>query len=259
MEFNGRRSDELKVSLSEFPARPRAAEKGEWAEILGRSGALWAWMEFNGRRSDELKVSLSEFPARPRAAEKGEWAEILGRSGALWVPSDGRSGEAWGTMEIKCALLTRPGANLTEIRRWLSGAGRLIFSDDSAHAFQARLDKALEVRPVGATGLHRGANLTEIRRWLSGAGRLIFSDDSAHAFQARLDKALEVRPVGATGLHRITAAFSCQPFRYLTAPGKISLNAGQTIQNPGSCFSEPIIRVSCTGSRPPFPVSPFGT
>lgn len=160
-----------------------------------------AWMEFNGRRSDELKVSLSEFPARPRAAEKGEWAEILGRSGALWAPSDGGSGEAWGMMEIKCALLTRPGANLTEIRRWLSGAGRLIFSDDSAHAFQARLDKALEVRPVGATGLHR-----------------------------------------------ITADFSCQPFRYLTAPGKISLNAGQTLQNPGSCFSEPIIRVSGSGS-----------
>lgn len=155
-----------------------------------------AWIEFGGHKSTELHAYLTEFPTRPRGAERGEWAEILGKSGALWVP-----GDAYDLMEIKCSLLATDQANEITLRHWLSGAGNLVFSDD---------------------------------------------DD--YALKARVVKGPEIKKLGATKMLQITVTFACQPFRYLSNPSNLSVTGAQTIQNPGSYFSDPVIQVSGSGS-----------
>ena len=154
------------------------------------------WIQFNGIKSTDLKAGLSEYPIRPRAAERGDWAEILGRSGALWAP-----GNAYDLMEIKCNLLT-----------WA------------------------------------GANIVSLRHWLSGSGDLMIADEPSYAYRARVAKAVEIRPVGSTGLYKIAVTFACQPFRYLSNPTNLSVTGAQTIQNPGSYYSDPVIQVSGSGS-----------
>ena len=154
------------------------------------------WIQFNGIKSTDLKAGLSEYPIRPRAAERGDWAEILGRSGALWA-----LGNAYDLMEIKCSLLATDQANEITLRHWLSGAGNLIFSDD---------------------------------------------DD--YALKARVVKGPEIKKLGATKMLQITVTFACQPFRYLSNPTNLSVTGAQTIQNPGSYSSDPVIQVSGSGS-----------
>lgn len=155
-----------------------------------------AWIEFNGHKSTELYAYLTEFPARPRGAERGEWAEILGRSGVLWVP-----GDAFDLMEIKCSLLAASEADEITLRHWLSGSGNLIFSDD---------------------------------------------DD--YALKARVVKGPEIQKLGDTKMLKISVTFACQPFRYLSNPANLSVTGAQTIQNPGSYFSDPVIQVSGSGA-----------
>lgn len=155
-----------------------------------------AWIEFNGVKSTDLYAYLSEYPSRPRAEARGEWAKILGKSGALWAP-----GNAYELTEIKCGLLATSEANEITLRHWLSGSGNLIFSDEPLYAFKARVVKAADFQKIGETKMIK-----------------------------------------------ITVTFSCQPFRYLAEPSTITVTGSQNIDNPGSYFSEPVIRVSGSGS-----------
>ena len=78
IEFGGHKSTELHAYLTEFPTRPRGPERGEWAEILGKSGALWV----PGDAYDLMEIKFFRMtmimPSRPG------WSR--GRRSKSWAP-----------------------------------------------------------------------------------------------------------------------------------------------------------------------------
>lgn len=99
-----------------------------------------SWFEFNGVRSSSLGVRLMDGHAFSRGEARGSQEEVAGRDGYLWL-SDGAA-EAF---EIK-RRCRAPARQLRRIAAWLSGSGRLRFSQEKGAAYDARVIKRIEFR-----------------------------------------------------------------------------------------------------------------
>lgn len=94
-----------------------------------------AWFEFNGVSSKNMGVKLLAMPKRPVPAEKGEILTIPGRDGFLWASE--RAARESITINVECVSSAKFDKNA--VIKWLSGAGDLVFSDDKAKAYRARV------------------------------------------------------------------------------------------------------------------------
>lgn len=93
------------------------------------------WISFKGISSASMLLKTLAIPDRIGAADRGSSAEVLGRDGDLWV-----SGHSKKPVIMPVPMRMKKGASRTEIMRWLSGSGRLIFSDDPDYFYRARVN-----------------------------------------------------------------------------------------------------------------------
>lgn len=92
------------------------------------------------------------------------------------------------------------------------------------------------------------ASLNSIFAWLKGSGKLTLATrpggfyDACIVNQISLDQILRGNPH-----RRFVLNFRCQPFFYLSGVANISIPASGTyLSNPGSVFSEPVLKVTLT-------------
>lgn len=98
--------------------------------------------------------------------------------------------------------------------------------------------------------LMNAANISAVCAWLRGSGKLIFGDDLDYCYEATVINQIPLaRVLDGAEPRSFSPTFECQPFRYLTLPAAdiIKTTSGQTLTNPGTVASEPIITVEGTG------------
>ncbi len=86
--------------------------------------------------------------------------------------------------------------------------------------------------------------------WLRGGGRVVFSNEPTKAYIARVDNQISLDKLLANYEHRsFTAPFVVEPFKYqAVADADIERTvSGQSITNPGTVASKPIIKVEGSG------------
>ncbi len=94
------------------------------------------------------------------------------------------------------------------------------------------------------------AKLDAVCAWLRGSGKLIFGDDPNYCYEATVINQIPLaRVLEGADPRSFAPTFECQPFRYLTLPAAdiIKTSSGQTLNNPGTVASVPVIKVEGTG------------
>jgi phage-related protein len=91
--------------------------------------------------------------------------------------------------------------------------------------------------------------LNNILAWLKGEGKVTFANRQGGFYYARIVNQIALEQILRGNLHRrFTVSFRCQPFFYLTGIADTTVStSGTYINNLGSVFSEPLLRVSLTG------------
>lgn len=86
--------------------------------------------------------------------------------------------------------------------------------------------------------------------WLAFSGNLILSDDPTRCFRVKINDYLQFERFFINGKDYSSCIvnFMAEPFRYLSNPTTINAQSGDTLSNPGSWFSEPLIRIRGSGS-----------
>lgn len=90
----------------------------------------------------------------------------------------------------------------------------------------------------------------EISRWLKGSGTVTFANRLGGHYKARIVNQIPFEKILRGNPHCSFAVnFRCFPFWYLDGVENISLyTSTQVIQNPGSVYSEPVIKVFGSGN-----------
>lgn len=95
-----------------------------------------AWFEFKGIRSDEMGILIRQMPTRSLPGRNVTRKTVSGRNGTL----------AYGditykdvNVRLECDI--RDESNIAAILGWLTGDGRLRFSDEPEYEYQASIDK----------------------------------------------------------------------------------------------------------------------
>lgn len=96
-----------------------------------------AWFEFKGVNSADMGVMLLSRPQRSQGDANGESVQVSGRSGRLWI-GDGTWDNA--TAEVICIV---PDGDMDRVLAWLTGSGRLRFSDEPDRSYRARAIKGI--------------------------------------------------------------------------------------------------------------------
>ncbi len=87
----------------------------------------------------------------------------------------------------------------------------------------------------------------DISAWLFGIGDLVLSSDPSRKYRARIVEGLSYEKVSRR-FSRFNAVFTLQPFKYEAEPITLVLNTSGTVFNPGTRWSEPIIKVFGAGT-----------
>lgn len=93
------------------------------------------WFAFKNIRNDTLKVRMLSMPTRPHPARKGKVVDIPGADD-LW-----QDGGGYKRIIVPIRLITEDNANIDDVNAWLSGEGWLVFGDEPARAYRARITK----------------------------------------------------------------------------------------------------------------------
>lgn len=92
------------------------------------------WFSFKGARCDAYGLRLLEMPERAFGGERGELAKANGRDGDLWQGEGAKD-----AFDISCVCETTDSFSTNRAHAWLSGAGDLVFSDESTRSYRARI------------------------------------------------------------------------------------------------------------------------
>lgn len=95
-----------------------------------------AWFEFKGLRSDEMGIMLKQMPVRSLPGRNVSRKAVAGRHGTLTY---GDATYKDVTVRLECDV--RDESRLPSILAWLTGDGRLRFSDEPDMEYQASVDK----------------------------------------------------------------------------------------------------------------------
>ena len=93
------------------------------------------WFEWKGIRSDAMGIRLQAMPERTLPARKTTRKPVAGRNGRLTY---GDKSYEDASARILCDL-PDPG-NLRKVLAWLTGEGKLRFSDESEYVYDASID-----------------------------------------------------------------------------------------------------------------------
>lgn len=89
----------------------------------------------------------------------------------------------------------------------------------------------------------------EVNAWADGTGKLISSDDLTRAYQASVKGDIQWQRVQANdGFYdTATITFNCQPMMVEAVDSAITVTGTESILNPGSAVSYPLIQVNGSG------------
>ena len=89
-----------------------------------------------------------------------------------------------------------------------------------------------------------------VNAWADGTGKLVTSDDTTRAYQASVKGDIQWQRVQANGgfYDTATITFNCQPFMVESVDSQVTITGTQTISNPGSAISYPMIMVNGSGN-----------
>lgn len=92
------------------------------------------------------------------------------------------------------------------------------------------------------------SNLVNIFAWLKGSGKLTLATRPGGFYDACIVNQISLEQILRGNPHRrFVLNFRCQPFFYLSGVANISVSAsGSYLTNPGSVFSEPVLKVTLT-------------
>ncbi len=92
------------------------------------------------------------------------------------------------------------------------------------------------------------ASLNSIFAWLKGSGKLTLANRPGGFYDACVVNQISLEQILRGNPHRrFILNFRCQPFFYLSGVPDISVSASGTyLTNPGSVFSEPVLKVTLT-------------
>jgi len=102
-----------------------------------------AWFSFGGVRCVEMGLRMEKTPVISSAARRGERAQVPGRDGGIWLDGGG-----YEDVRIKVECLSTEGFDEENARKWLGGAGLLVFSDAQDRAYRARADEGASFSAV---------------------------------------------------------------------------------------------------------------
>jgi phage-related protein len=94
------------------------------------------------------------------------------------------------------------------------------------------------------------ANLNNVINWLRGFGSVTFGNEPTMAYTVKIDNQISLEKILANHEHRdFLVPFVCQPFKYLATPDADieKTTSGQSVTNPGTVASLPIIKVEGSG------------
>ena len=98
---------------------------------------------YKGINSSKFGILLEYMPTRATAARQVQYISIPGRDGHL-IYDDPNESLAPISIIPECSIEDVSEENLREIKRWLSGSGELIFSDEPNVYWKARLDTQID-------------------------------------------------------------------------------------------------------------------
>ena len=89
----------------------------------------------------------------------------------------------------------------------------------------------------------------EVNAWADGSGKLISSDDLSKAYNASVLEEISWQRIQANqGFYDLaTITFNCQPMMVEAVDSQITLTQTESIINPGSAISYPLIQVNGSG------------
>ena len=92
------------------------------------------------------------------------------------------------------------------------------------------------------------SQLNTILAWLKGDDKVTFANRQGGFYYARIVNQISLEQILRGNPHRrFSVTFRCQPFFYLSGVANISIPASGTyLTNPGSVFSEPVLKVTLT-------------
>jgi phage-related protein len=96
-------------------------------------------------------------------------------------------------------------------------------------------------------GLVTLEHLEDIHKWLSGSGTLVCSTEPERAYLVHQVEEVSWNRIGRR-LYQAVVRFECEPFRYLEpAAADIELTEPDTVTNPGTAWSEPLLVIEGSG------------
>lgn len=89
----------------------------------------------------------------------------------------------------------------------------------------------------------------EVNAWADGTGKLVSSDDLTRAYQASVKEEIQWERVQANqGFYDMaTITFNCQPYMVEAVDSQVTITGTDSIINPGSMVSYPLIQVNGSG------------
>ena len=100
---------------------------------------------FKGISSDSMGVVVLDYPPIIKASARVTLTQIPGRSGTLTLQSPEKDFEP---VEKVCQCRLLAGASLTAVAAWLDGRGTLIFGNEPASAYTARVGDEISFEKI---------------------------------------------------------------------------------------------------------------
>ena len=95
-----------------------------------------AWFEYNGVRSTDFDILIPELATRQQPGHRGKSKTVSGLSGSVFI-TDG----AYDDVTLKQGFDVQDPAQVDAVNAWLTGYGKLRFSDEPHLMLDVRIDK----------------------------------------------------------------------------------------------------------------------
>lgn len=104
--------------------------------------AYFLWKEIDSR---DKGVVVDSYPPFVRPKMRVEKVTVPGRAGALTLTE---GDEAYDEVQKPCKCTAAEGADLGVLLAWLTGGGTVVFGNDAAYAWDARIDEDFDLTKI---------------------------------------------------------------------------------------------------------------
>lgn len=134
-----------------------------------------AWFEFKGIRSDEMGIFLRQMATRFVPGVNIARKKVAGRDGDLKYGP-----RTYNSVQVRIECDVRDESKLPAVLAWLTGEGRLRFSDEPEYAYDASVEKEYSRSPIMSR--YKGQRFTVT--WICQPFRRLYPEPGAIAFSA---------------------------------------------------------------------------